>query len=167
MDTAGSKEGRLQFLVMAVLILLLPFGWYYFVYVSSEKAYLIDRNFRLLGLTGQEIQARIEFLSLSWNQMTEEFSKSVAEESTETLEMFQKKAQGSATELINLISGLEKNSTKVEFQAETSENSFAPSFQVERKQAVVTASFHYQRSIKFLALENKKCEDAKRPNGGE
>ena len=81
MDNAVSRGRRLQVLVIAVLLLLLPFGWYYFVYISSQKAYLTDRNFRLLGLISQEIQARIEYLNLSWNQMTDKLSDGVEETS--------------------------------------------------------------------------------------
>jgi hypothetical protein len=161
MDGSMSKGRRLQFLTVALVALLLPLGWYYFVYVSSEKVSLIDRNFRLLGRTSQQIQARIEYLSLSWVQMTEEFSKDVEERPTETLENFRKGAQRRATELINLIAGLEKNSTKVEFKKianpedKAQDRNAVPSLTVERKRDTVTAYFYYQypNPIRFMDEE--------------
>jgi hypothetical protein len=45
MDGSMSRGRRLQFLVVALLFLLLPFGWYYFFYVSSRQMSLTERNF--------------------------------------------------------------------------------------------------------------------------
>ena len=129
MDSTVSRKGRLQFLVIAALLLLLPFGWYYFVYIPSEKADLTERNFRLLGVTSQQIQARIENLHGSWKQMTRESEliKVCEGEKTDLAECLKQK--------INLIWGIEKNSTKVEHRGDSS------SFEIKRERDTVTAYF--------------------------
>lgn len=160
MDGSRSKGRRLRFLALALVILLLPFGWYWFSYVSFRQAYLTDRNFRLLGVTSRQIQARLEYLDLAWEKMTEEWSNFVKEKSTGTQdESWTQEIQKRATDLINLVPDLKKNSATVKL--ESPPGNVVPSFAIQRGGNTVTASFHYQYAdpIKFTERANKNCHN--------
>lgn len=158
MDGSMSREGRLQFLVLALLVLLLPFGWYYFFYVSSRQVSLTERNFRLLGVTSQQIQAQIEYLNLAWNQMTEKWSGDIQENYWLTApDKLNKEVKTHAKKLISLISGLKKDSTKVKL--EKAQGAPSPSsFKVERTQDAVNAYFSY--SYHIPKDQHNQCENA-------
>ncbi|MBI1928810.1 cache domain-containing protein [Candidatus Poribacteria bacterium] len=50
----------LNILVSVMLILVIPFGVYYFFYVSSRKTDLTNRNFRLLADLGKQLKLTVE-----------------------------------------------------------------------------------------------------------
>ncbi|MGE0683054.1 MAG: cache domain-containing protein [Candidatus Binatia bacterium] len=140
MDGSMSRGRRLQFLAVALVILLLPFGWYWFSYVSFRQVNLTDRNFRLLGVTSQQIQARIEYLHLSWVQMTSEAETACQEQGkNDRKECIKRK--------ISLISGIEKNDVKVEDQtAKEIEEKKGLSFKLERARNAVNLNLEDKRS---------------------
>lgn len=62
MDRKFSKLTQLHVVAITLIILLLSFGVYYIFYVSSQKTYFTDRNFRLLAVIGNQIKSKIENL---------------------------------------------------------------------------------------------------------
>lgn len=60
MRKSSSQLTKLYMVVITLLILLIPFYLYYTFYVSSERAYLTNRNFRLLTTIGNLVKTTIE-----------------------------------------------------------------------------------------------------------
>src|SRR5712691_4309138 len=57
-----SKLSRVVILGITLVILVVPFCLYYFVYVSSQQAYFIDRSHRSLAGIGRQIVKRVDGL---------------------------------------------------------------------------------------------------------
>ncbi|HXI88703.1 MAG TPA: cache domain-containing protein [Blastocatellia bacterium] len=57
-----SKLSRVVILGITLVILVIPFCLYYFVYVSSQQAYFIDRSHRSLAGIGRQIVKRVDGL---------------------------------------------------------------------------------------------------------
>ncbi len=62
MGSKFSKLTQLHVVAVTLLILLISFGVYYIFYVSSQKAYFTNRNFRLLAVIGNQIKLKVENL---------------------------------------------------------------------------------------------------------
>lgn len=56
------KLTQLHVVAITLLILLVSFGVYYIFYVSSQKTYFTNRNFRLLAIIGNQMKLKIENL---------------------------------------------------------------------------------------------------------
>jgi flagellar basal body-associated protein FliL len=62
MPRIASKLSRVVILGITLVILVIPFCLYYFVYVSSQQAYFIDRSHRSLAGIGRQIVKRVDGL---------------------------------------------------------------------------------------------------------
>ena len=57
-----NRLSRLVLMVITIIILLIPLALYYVLYVSSQKAYFIDRSRRALASIGGQVVSRIDGL---------------------------------------------------------------------------------------------------------
>ena len=59
-----SSTNRLIVIGITLVILLIPFGLYFWFHVASQKAYFTDRSHRLLARIGNQVVSRVEGLQL-------------------------------------------------------------------------------------------------------
>lgn len=51
---------RYNFLIIALVLVFLSLSYYFLIWVPGQKRYVIDRNFRLLGVMSNQIKSKIE-----------------------------------------------------------------------------------------------------------
>ena len=83
-DKASVKSATSWVLpVIAVAVLASAFCFYYFVYVTAQREYLVNRNFRSLAVLGDQFQAMV-----SIHGSILEFSSDLANRKHEDLKQF-------------------------------------------------------------------------------
>src|SRR5215510_6130878 len=62
METKTSRLSRAMLIGITLIILLVPFGLYYLLYVSSQQAYFIKRTHRSLAQIAGQVASRFDSL---------------------------------------------------------------------------------------------------------
>ncbi|MDN3515478.1 MAG: cache domain-containing protein [Candidatus Brocadia sp.] len=110
MERKSSQLTQLRVSAITLFVLLIAFGAYYAFYVSSQKTYFTNRNFRLLADAGNQIRLKIENLHTVLNNAADivVFDKGNSKKVKEVLDLVPdlKLLNDPSIEKINPVTGL-------------------------------------------------------------